>query len=142
MHWACGGDIFLKRSFDSGRTWHKPKVGRVGVVRMQAVGRGHQAFPDRTLYSFSLPHQVVYSFDEEGGIAKMIANKLMVNSKGQLLLPFWREMGGQPECNQRAALHGMPGLLISNDKVSFLYEGAIHGHKYRLLLLILQELMM
>ncbi|KAK9909563.1 hypothetical protein WJX75_004152 [Coccomyxa subellipsoidea] len=84
MHWACGGDIFLKRSFDSGRTWLDPKV--------------------------------VYSFDEEGGIAKMIANKLVVNSRGHFLLPFWREMGGQPECNRQAALHGMPGLLVSDDK--------------------------
>lgn len=61
--------------------------------------------------------QVVYSFNEEGGIAKMIANKLMVNSRGTLLLPFWREMGGQPECDRQSQLHGIPGLLMSNDGV-------------------------
>ncbi len=60
---------------------------------------------------------MVYSFDEEGGIAKMIANKLTITSRGHWLLPFWREMGGQPECNTEAAKHGMPGLLVSPDKV-------------------------
>ena len=85
---------------------------------MLAAGRGpHSRLMVCSLIPLLLPHQVVYSFDEEGGIAKMIANKLVVNSRGHFLLPFWREMGGQPECNRQAALHGMPGLLVSDDKV-------------------------
>jgi hypothetical protein len=47
----------------------------------------------------------------------MIANKLRVDASGRWLLPFWREMGGQPSCNTRPSLHGMPGLLVSTDKV-------------------------
>jgi hypothetical protein len=62
----------------------------------------------------------VYTYSEEGGIAKMIANKLRVGSDGQWLLPFWREMGGQPECNQQPALHGAPGVLASADQVTCL----------------------
>ncbi|CAL8467786.1 g7324 [Coccomyxa elongata] len=84
MHWACGGDVMMQRSLDSGSSWQEP--------------------------------QMVYSFDEEGGIAKMIANKLTISSRGHWLLPFWREMGGQPECNMQPAKHGMPGLLVSPDK--------------------------
>jgi hypothetical protein len=46
MHWACGGDIFLKRSFDSGRTWLDPKVGSRGS--MIDVGCGQR--PSFTSY--------------------------------------------------------------------------------------------
>lgn len=35
--------------------------------------------------------QVVYSFDAEGGIPKVVANKLAVDTDGSWLLPFWRE---------------------------------------------------
>ena len=62
--------------------------------------------------------QVVYAFKDEGGIAKMIANKLRTTQEGHWLLPFWREMGGQAECNTRPELHGAPGLLVSPDQVS------------------------
>ena len=61
--------------------------------------------------------QNVYTYEDVGVIAKMIANKLRVGRYGQWLLPFWREMGGQPECNLQPALHGAPGVLASSDQV-------------------------
>lgn len=57
------------------------------------------------------------SFDEEGGIAKMVANKLGVDSSGQWLLPFWREMGGH-NCTNAPGMHGVPGILLSSDQAS------------------------
>ena len=35
--------------------------------------------------------QVIYGFSHEGGIPKVIANKLAVGGGGEWLLPFWRE---------------------------------------------------
>ena len=35
--------------------------------------------------------QIIYSFDAEGGIPKVIANKLAIGTDGGWLLPFWRE---------------------------------------------------
>ena len=60
--------------------------------------------------------QIIYPFDEDGRIGKMIANKLIVGPDGQWLLPFWREMGGQ-DCLQSPSMHGKAGLLISANKV-------------------------
>lgn len=40
--------------------------------------------------------QVIYAFDAEGGIPKVIANKLAVGANGTWLLPFWRE--NDPGC--------------------------------------------
>ena len=62
--------------------------------------------------------QAVYAYKDEGGIAKMIANKVRLTRDGQWLLPFWREMGGQAACNTQPELHGAPGLLVSPDQVS------------------------
>lgn len=60
----------------------------------------------------------MYTYSDEGGIAKMVANKLRVGCDGRWLLPFWREMGGQPECNRQPGLHGAPGVLASADQVT------------------------
>ena len=60
--------------------------------------------------------QVLLSFDLEGGIAKMVANKLAVGQDGRWLLPFWREMGGQ-NCTHSPSMHGKAGVLVSDDQV-------------------------
>ncbi len=60
--------------------------------------------------------QMVMSYDDEGGIAKMIANQLTTARDGSWVLPFWREMGGAAECRQQAELHGLPGVLLSRDQ--------------------------
>ena len=60
--------------------------------------------------------QIVYAYDEDGGIGKMVANQLVIGRSGEWLLPFWREMGGQ-NCTQMPSEHGKAGVLISNDKV-------------------------
>lgn len=60
--------------------------------------------------------QVVMSFDAEGGIAKMIANKPVLGPTQEWLLPFWREMGGH-DCNHAPGMHGVPGVLRSRDQV-------------------------
>ena len=61
--------------------------------------------------------QVVFSFDSEGGIAKMVANKIALGPKGEWLLPFWREMGGN-DCTHAPGMHGRAGVLISEDQVT------------------------
>ena len=60
--------------------------------------------------------QTVYSFDEDGGIGKMVSNKPAIGPQGEWLLPFWREMGGH-DCTHSPAMHGKAGVLISEDKV-------------------------
>ena len=60
--------------------------------------------------------QIVYSFDSEDGIAKMVANKVASGPQAEWLLPFWREMGGH-NCTNAPAMHGKAGVLISSDQV-------------------------
>lgn len=64
----------------------------------------------------SLVLQVIYSYNEEGGIAKMLANHLGMTSGGGWMLPVWREMGGQAVCNTHPELHGAAGVLLSDDQ--------------------------
>jgi len=64
----------------------------------------------------NIDRQVVYPFEEDGGIAKMVANKVAIGPRGEWLLPFWREKGGQ-DCSNDTAWHGRAGVLISEDLV-------------------------
>ena len=59
---------------------------------------------------------MVMSFDDEGGVAKMIANPLTTARDGAWVLPFWREMGGAAECRRRPELHGQAGVLLTRDQ--------------------------
>ncbi len=59
---------------------------------------------------------MVLAYDDEGGIAKMIANKLTRARNGSWVLPFWREMGGPAACRQRPELHGEAGVLLTRDQ--------------------------
>ena len=64
--------------------------------------------------------QMVYSFKEEGGIPKVIANTIAIAPGGDWLLPFWREndpWDASTLCNQQPQLMGVPGVLLSSDKV-------------------------
>lgn len=64
--------------------------------------------------------QMVYAFAKEGGIPKVIANKIAIAAGGVWLLPFWRENDPWDAgivCNARPDLMGVPGVLISGDKV-------------------------
>jgi len=63
-----------------------------------------------------LSQQMVLAYDDEGGIAKMIANKLIRARDGSWVLPFWREMGGPAACRQRPELHGEAGVLLTRDQ--------------------------
>ncbi len=60
--------------------------------------------------------QVIYSYSDEGGISKMLANHLGTTSGGAWVLPVWREMGGQQVCNMHPELHGAAGVLLSRDQ--------------------------
>ncbi len=60
--------------------------------------------------------QVIYSYSDEGGIAKMLANHLGMTPGGGWMLPVWREMGGQQACNTHPELHGAAGVLLSTDQ--------------------------
>ena len=60
--------------------------------------------------------QVIYSYSDEGGIAKMLANRLGTIPGGGWVLPVWREMGGQQVCNKHPELHGAAGVLLSTDQ--------------------------
>lgn len=61
---------------------------------------------------------MVYPYEADGGIGKMVANQLVLGRSGEWILPFWREMGGQ-NCSQNHGEHGKAGVLISYDKVCF-----------------------
>lgn len=60
--------------------------------------------------------QAIYSYSDEGGISKMLANHLGTTSGGDWVLPVWREMGGQQACNMHPELHGAAGVLLSSDQ--------------------------
>ena len=67
----------------------------------------------------------MYGFAKEGGIPKVIANKIAISPAGEWLLPFWREndqWDAGASCNARLDLMGVPGVLISGDKVSEGFE--------------------
>ena len=59
---------------------------------------------------------MVMSFDDEGGIAKMIANPPTTARDGAWVLPFWREMGGAADCRRHPELHGQAGVLLTRDQ--------------------------
>ncbi len=61
--------------------------------------------------------QAIFSYRDEGGIAKMLANHLGTTASGGWMLPVWREMGGQQVCNTHPELHGQAGVLLSDDQV-------------------------
>ena len=64
---------------------------------------------------------MVYAFVEEGGIPKVIANKIAVVPGGLWLLPFWREhdpWDAGAAGNAQRGLSGVPGVLISTDRAS------------------------
>mmetsp|Transcript_26799 Transcript_26799/g.37009 ORF Transcript_26799/g.37009 Transcript_26799/m.37009 type:complete len:372 (+) Transcript_26799:1-1116(+) len=69
------------------------------------------------------PPQLVYSYEAEMGMPKVLANKLAVLSNGGWALPFWREPGktcpivrhgADPE--KLAEVRGSAGLLVSGDQ--------------------------
>lgn len=65
--------------------------------------------------------QLVYPFRAEGGISKVLANRLHVAGNGDWLLPFWREDDPSDtpySCNlQHMRYNGVPAILISSDNV-------------------------
>ena len=61
--------------------------------------------------------QAIFSYSDEGGIAKMLANHLGTTAGGGWMLPVWREMGGQQVCNMHPELHGQAGVLLSDNQV-------------------------
>ena len=67
--------------------------------------------------------QVIYSYGDEGGISKMLANHLGTTAAGNWVLPVWREMGGQQACNMHPELHGAAGVLLSSNQAGVLLPG-------------------
>lgn len=61
--------------------------------------------------------QVIDAWSIEGGIAKLACNGISVNSKGEWLLPYWRELGGGAACQKVPQLHGVAGVFITADQV-------------------------
>ena len=62
---------------------------------------------------------MVYTFEDEGGIPKVIANKLAVTPTGAWLLPFWREndrWDAGAGCNAQPGLMGVPAVLVSTNQ--------------------------
>jgi len=65
---------------------------------------------------WSIP-QLVYSLEEDKGIPKVTANKVVVLASGEWVLPFWREralLGFGPVCRTLQG-DGSAGVLISKD---------------------------
>ena len=65
-----------------------------------------------------VPDQVLFSWAELGGIAKLSCNQISINRAGEWLLPFWMELGGAAPCQTVPKLHGVAGVLISPDQVT------------------------
>eukprot|EP00959_Pyramimonas_sp_CCMP1952_P454455 9469937-Pyramimonas_sp.AAC.2 len=59
---------------------------------------------------------LVYSQDEDGLIPKVTANKLIVLSTGEWVLPFWREKAGQVCKSANRGTKTTSGVLISKDQ--------------------------
>eukprot|EP00192_Tetraselmis_astigmatica_P006231 CAMPEP_0117666876 /NCGR_PEP_ID=MMETSP0804-20121206/10630_1 /TAXON_ID=1074897 /ORGANISM="Tetraselmis astigmatica, Strain CCMP880" /LENGTH=518 /DNA_ID=CAMNT_0005474491 /DNA_START=366 /DNA_END=1922 /DNA_ORIENTATION=- len=64
---------------------------------------------------------VVYSQDQDNGVPKVLANKLVVRSNGEWVLPFWREIprGGKALTKGKCvtgAMRASAGVLVSTDK--------------------------
>lgn len=57
----------------------------------------------------------ILSFAEGRPIPKVLANQLVVTEGGRWVLPYWYEQGG--ECRGAPDLHGVPGVLTSDDEV-------------------------
>ena len=63
--------------------------------------------------------QVLFTFEDEGGIPKVIANKLALTPTGAWLLPFWREndrWDAGAGCNAQPGLMGVPAVLVSSNQ--------------------------
>ena len=85
------------------------------AVRGRLMGCGlHPALRLKTR-AFSVQTIVPWSY--EGGIARLTCNGLSLNAEGEWLLPYWRELGGPPVCQQEPSLHGTAGVLITADQV-------------------------
>jgi hypothetical protein len=61
--------------------------------------------------------QVLDSWADQGGIAKLVCNQISINTRGEWLLPFWHELGGSMACQQVPKLHGVAGVYITPDQV-------------------------
>eukprot|EP00899_Mesostigma_viride_P008044 jgi/Mesvir1/17240/Mv07652-RA.2 len=83
------------------------------------------------------PPRVVHSMDADGTIPKVIANKMVVLSSGEWLLPYWRENlilqksnwpKGQEHCRADASAYA--GVLVSADSgQTWQAHGRLHDPK-------------
>jgi hypothetical protein len=108
--WTPGGNILMTYSDDNGDTWSEPKVptrlsqtvcgtsSSLHTVHLPSSGAACSACCNS--YVFPTPFarlmattlmQTVLDFEAEGGVPKVIANKLAIGTDGGWLLPFWRE---------------------------------------------------
>lgn len=70
--------------------------------------------------SYTLKHgweepRVVYSQDAAFGVPKLIANRVVVTSKGNWVIPFWQQKSWT-KCSVRHAPAAASGVLISTDR--------------------------
>lgn len=96
------------------------------------TGRGAWSPGGDILMSVSLDNGATWSQDRtilsfaEGGrpIPKVLANQMVVTERGRWVLPFWYEQGGG--CRDAPELHGVPGVLVSDDEVRALGDTLNH----------------
>jgi hypothetical protein len=103
--WTPGGNILMTYSDDNGDTWSEPNVRAFCTQTRCALCHSHHWSSSDTLYTthvvptvqfctsdgHRLSLQTVLDFEAEGGVPKVIANKLAIGTDGGWLLPFWRE---------------------------------------------------
>lgn len=111
--WTPGGNVMMAHSDDNGDTWSEPQVQaepvQTGfgnssilhhappVLRLlqccshQALRQAHTAPTSFARLTTTIALQTVLDFEAEGGVPKVIANKLAIGTDGGWLLPFWRE---------------------------------------------------
>ncbi|CAL5221936.1 g4211 [Coccomyxa viridis] len=95
--WAPGGDLLYSTSADNGKTWSNATD--------------------------------VIPYSTDGGIAKLSCNGVSLTRNGSWLLPIWREIGGGQPCQSvpksAKALHGVAGVLLSDDQGKTFTEAAV-----------------
>lgn len=66
--------------------------------------------------------QTIFAASAEGQSAKLNIGKIVTDSRGDWLLPIWRERSN-PSCwaATEARMEGVPGVMGSSDKVGFLH---------------------
>ncbi|KAK9823715.1 hypothetical protein WJX72_004851 [[Myrmecia] bisecta] len=106
---------------EDGRVWLFYAASKSQCGQWGEAGQGYspggdilRIISDDNGSTWSQP-EVVWAFSEEGGIPKVVANKLAVAHNGNWVLPFWHEAVSEA-CGSKLDVNQAAGVLVSSDK--------------------------